>query len=110
MLKDRTQFGAGVVTVKKDKGKFTALVLNAGLVDDSWRRLAENENILDKQWWVFSIPVGHAQIQNNRSVILADGVKGFGFNKEKDAVNKFDSLSKKKIGKITRETLKDKKF
>lgn len=108
--KNREHFGAGAVSIKKNGNDFIALVLNGGFVDDSWRTLALNEKIANKKWWVFSFPTVNARVKDGYSVLLADKTKGYGFDDDEKAVNKFDSLSEKKLKEITRETLKDNKF
>ena len=108
--KNRTQFGAGVISIKNNGSNFVALVLNGGIVDDSWRGLAEKVKIEEKKWWVFSFPTKNAKIDKKHSVLLKSNMKGYGFNDEKKAVKKFDSLSQKKIGEITKEVLADNKF
>ena len=108
--KTRDEFGAGAIAIKKNGEEFICLVMNGGFVDDSWRGLAEKAKIEKKKWWVFSFPTKNARIEKKHSVLLKEKVKGYGFDDEKKAVKKFDSLSQKQIGKITREVLADNKF
>lgn len=108
--KTKDEFGAGVIAIKRNSDDFIALILNGGIVDSSWSKLADSVGIRSKVWWVFKFPVENAKVENNTSIILTKKTKGFGFDDEVHAIEKFDSLSEKKIKKIVPSVLRDKEL